>query len=293
VVLDSNRELLQEGRQPAGRSQAVEGSMEKVFLAHLATIKKAAAHACRRFGLGREDTEDFTQHVLAKICADDYAVLHKHRGQSKLSTYLVVVVQKALLDFMNGKWGKWRPSQEARRLGTLAVRLETLLVRDQLGFREVCQILWTNEGVKESEVALDALAAKLPPRLPRRPESSIEAGGPAAGGPGRSPGRALDPRQLAAAESADERVVSEERARRRERVHQAFVAALHTLPAEDQVIVRLSGELATVEIARTLGLEQKALYKRLEKLRKALRAAMEGAGIDARDIAEILDRADD
>jgi RNA polymerase sigma factor (sigma-70 family) len=295
-VLESNRELWQEGRQPAGHSQPLEGSMEQVFLAHLATIKKAAAHACRRYGLGREDTEDFTQHVLAKIVADDYAVLRKHRGSSKLSTYLVVVVQRALLDFMNRRWGKWRPTEDAKRLGTLAIRLETLLVRDQLGFREACQILWTNEGVKESEAALDELAGKLPRRTPRRPETSLETGGSSggAGGPGRSSGRAIDPRQLAGAQSADERVMSEERARQRERVHQALMAALRTLPAEDQLLLRLKGEKLTIaQIARTLCLDQKALYKRLDKIKKTVRAAMERAGISARDIGEILAHADD
>lgn len=271
--------------------------MKEVFLAHLATIEKAAAHACRRYGLGQEDTKDFIILVETKIIADDYDVLRKHRGPSKLSTFLVVVVQKALLDHMNSKWGKWRPSEDAKRLGHVAVRLETLLVRDQLGFREACQILWTNEGVKESEAALDELAAKLPRRTPRRPESSLDTGGSgggAAGGPGSSPGRAIDLRQLAGADSADERVVSEERARLRERVHQALAAALRTLPAEDQLIMRLRGEkVPIVQIAHTLCLDQKALYKRVEKNRKALRAAMEAAGISARDIGEILDHVDD
>ena len=259
-------------------------------------IEKAAAHACRGYGLGREDTEDFTLYVEAKIIADEYAVLRKHRGSSKLSTFLVVVVRKALLDFMNSRWGKWRPSEEAQRLGTLAVRLETLMVRDRLGFREACQILWTNEGVKESEAALYELAAKLSRRTPRPHETSLETGGlgGGAGGPGHSSGRAIDPQQLAGTESADERVVSEERARLRERVHQALAAALRTLPAEDQLIMRLRGEkVPIVQIARTLCLDQKALYKRLDKIKKALRAAMESAGISARDIGDILDHVDD
>ena len=150
--------------------------------------------------------------------------------------------------------------------------------------------------MKESEVALYELAAKLPWRTPRRSETSLETCGlgGGAGGPGHSRGRAVDPRQVAGADSADERVLSEERARLRERVHQALAAALRTLPAEDQLIMRLyGGKTPIVQIACTLCLDQKALYKRVEKNRKALRAAMEAAGISARDIGEILDHVDD
>ncbi len=266
---------------------------KQVFLEHLETIDRAAAHACRRYGLGREDVEDFTQHVKLKICSNDYAVLRKHRGDSKLSTYLVVVVQKASQDFVNGKWGKWRPSKDALRLGAVATRFERLLIRDQLGFREACQVLWTNDHEPISESELSDLAAKLLKRLPRRPDVSLETGGHPGGSAGGSHGRGLDPRQLAAAESADERVQECEAARHRQQIRAAFAAALGTLPEEDREIVLLRGELATVEIARRMGLEQMALYKRMEKILLRLRRAMEAAGISARDISEMLDRADD
>jgi RNA polymerase sigma factor (sigma-70 family) len=289
-VLDSDRELSQESRKHAGGPPPHGTSMDwkQVFLEHLDTIDRAAAHACRRYGLGREDLEDFTQYVKVKICSDDYAVLRKHRGLSKLSTYLVVVVQKASQDFVNSKWGKWRPSAEARRLGAAATRLERLLIRDQRSFHEACQVLRTNDHEQISESELSDLAAKLPWRRPRRPEVSLETGGPSGSASG-----GLDPRQVAGAESADERVLECEAARQRQRIRAAFAAALGALPEEDREIVLLRGELKVVEIALRKGLEEKPLYKRLEKILLRLRRAMEGAGISARDISEMLDHADD
>jgi len=265
----------------------------QIFLEHLETIDRAAAHACRRYGLSREDVEDFTQHVKLKICSDGYAVLRKHRGDSKLSTYLVVVVQKALQDFVNSKWGKWRPSAEARRLGAVATRLERLLIRDQLSFHEACQVLRTNDHEPISESELRDLAAKLLGRLPRRPNLSIETGGHPGGSAGGSHGRGVDPWQLAGAESADERVQECEAARRRQQIRAAFAAALGALAEADRELVLLRGGLSIVEIARRMGLEQKALYKRMDKIMKRLRRAMERAGISAKDISEMLDHADD
>jgi RNA polymerase sigma factor (sigma-70 family) len=292
-VLESNRELLQDGRQPEGGTQGPgKGSVEQVYLDHLATIDKAAAHACRRYGFSREETEDFTQEVKAKIWADGCAVLRKHQGRSKLATYLVVVVQKSLQDYANHLWGKWRPSAEAKRRGPLAVRLERLLIRDGVGFREACQTLWTNDGVTASEAELASIAAQLPPRLPRPVESWNEG----EGGAGRHAGGSRQAGEPAAADTADERLWSRERARRREQAYEALGAALKTLPPEERLIAnRLAEGCSVVQIARSLKLEkrdQKRLYKQRKRILKKLRQAMERAGVSAEDVAEILDRAD-
>ena len=44
----------------------------------------------------------------------------------------MAVIQRLFLDARIAKWGKWRPSVSARRLGGVAVLLERLLTRDGL-----------------------------------------------------------------------------------------------------------------------------------------------------------------
>jgi len=106
---------------PPKREEAAEPEHLPI-LEHLPIIREAAAHAGRRYGLCREDVEDFTQHVLCKVFADDFAVIRKHQGRSVLATYLVVMVQQALLDYVDALLGKRRPSAEAHRLGPMAER---------------------------------------------------------------------------------------------------------------------------------------------------------------------------
>jgi len=290
-VIESNRELLQEGRQPERGSQVIEeDSLEQVYLEQLPFIGRAAVHACRRYGFGPEEIEDFTQHVKLKILADNYAVLRKYQGRSPLPNYLAMVVHRALQDYVNSRWGKWRTSAEARRLGPLACQLETLLVRDHLSLDETCKVLRTNRGVRESEDELRELAARLPAHLPRRVDrrGEMEA---AAGGLSRRSGQHSQG-EPAAAESADERLWNHERARRRKLARQALASALQALPSEDCLIAKMLGEFQVVEIARTLGLAQKPLYRRTEKILKTLRRKLEGAGISAADVEEMLDHAD-
>jgi RNA polymerase sigma factor (sigma-70 family) len=290
-VLDSNRERLQDGRLPDGGSQlGGEGSVEQVYLDHLAMIRKAAAHACRRYGFSREEVEDFTQEVLLKIMADDYAVLRKHQGRSKLSTYLVIVVNHALQDHADRLWGKWRPSEEARRHGEVGIQLQRLLDCDRATFSEACQILRTNYGFTATEAELARIEAQLPLRLPRRVDSWRE-------GEGGTPGAAAGsrPTEPAAVEGADERLWSHERTEQRRRAFQALAAALRTLPEDEWLMARrLTEGRSVAQIARGWHLDQKRqkqLYKQRERILKKLRQAMERAGVRAEDVAEILDRA--
>jgi len=290
-VLDSNREQLQDGRQAAGGSKAPgKGSVEQLYLAQLETIKRLAAYACRRYGFSREEVEDFTQHVLAKIWTGDCAVLRKYQGRSSLSTYLAIVVNSALKDYVNSLWGKWRPSAAANRLGQLAIDLETLLVRDRKSFDEACQTL-RSRGVTATDAGLSEIAARLPPRSPRRPDGSYE--GEAGTGDGDlSRSAALGGREPVAPESADDGIRLSERQRRWQQAMRGLGVAIGALPAEDRVIAKMLGEFQVVVIAARLGLDQKALYRRKNKILKTLREALERDGFSAADLGEILGHAD-
>jgi len=260
--------------------------MERLYLEYLPIIERAAARACRRYGLGREDTEDFTQDVKLKLWEDDCAVLRKHQGRSELTTYIVVVVNHALQDFINHRWGKWRPSEAARSLGDLATRFETLLIRDRRALREACEIV-RMEGFQATDAQLSDLAARLPQRIPRPVETLTDFAGGSIGATGDSaPGLRYEP---AAAESADERVMSQERSCRRQHALDALREARAALPPEDKLIVKMWSEgVSFADIARRLHCEQKAFYKRKERTFSQLRQALVKAGVSAEDVAELL-----
>lgn len=245
---------------------------EQLFLAHLDHIEKVTAHAARRKRLSREDNEDFIGWVKLRLMEDDYAIIRKFQGKSNFRTYLTTVINHLVLDFQNHLWGKWRPSAEAERLGPEAVQLDRLLVRDGLTFDEACQILQTNHRVESSREELEELAAKLPRRNPSRRMEGEEA-------LQNRPARELDPEQ---------RILGEEQADRWRAVVAIFKEVLATLPDEDQLIVKMRGEFKVVQIAQTLGLEQKSLYRRVEKIFATLRAGLEERGVTAEEIREFL-----
>jgi RNA polymerase sigma factor for flagellar operon FliA len=63
-----------------------------------------------------------------------------------------------------------------------------------------------------------------------------------------------------------------------------------SLPAEDALIMRMRfwSEMSVADIARTLRVEQKPLYRRLDGIQAKLRAALESRGVDRTRAIEIL-----
>jgi RNA polymerase sigma factor (sigma-70 family) len=248
---------------------------EDFFRGHLKLIEQVIAHACQRFRLRREDAEDFSSWVKIKLIENDYRKIREFKGTSTPKTYLTIVIINLLKDYINHLWGKWRSSEEAKRLGEVAIRLEELIVRDGYSFDMACHLLRQNYNVEASWQDLQALAARLPPRLPRRMEREdvLEI----------VPTRELTP---------EEALLAKERAVMRRRVEAALFRARKTLPADDQLIIELwMGGCSVANIARSQGKtreEEKGLYRRIDKIKEALRKALEREGVRRPDIDEIL-----
>ena len=242
-------------------------SAEAVFLANLALIDRLVTLTARRHALSRVDAEEFGAWVRERLVDDDYAILRKFAGRSSLSTYLTTVVVNLFRDFRNNRWGRWRPSAEAKRRGPTAVRLEELLYRDGHPIREAVQIL-RSFGCGSTESELMRLAVCLPQRYPKG-EVSLE-----------SPTASSIVDHTEPSRDMDALLVMEELLR-------ALVSAL---PSEDALIMRMRfwNNLSVADIARALHIDQKPLYRRLEKTQAKLRQALEARGVDGEQVTELL-----
>lgn len=138
------------------------------FIRYLPEIQRAIACVSRRRRLSREEAEDFTGLVALRLLEDDRAILRKYKGRSKLFTFLLVVVDRILLDDRVARWGKWRASAAARRLGPVAIALEQLMSRDSLSFDQACEALRINRGLSPSLPELRAMFERLPTHATRR-----------------------------------------------------------------------------------------------------------------------------
>jgi RNA polymerase sigma factor (sigma-70 family) len=258
-----------DGRQTAGVAGK---TREELFLSQLPVIDRVIGWVSARRGLRGADAEDFGSTVKTRLIENEYEALARFEGRSSLKTYLTVVINRLYLDFQVRRFGKWRPTAEARRLGPVAVRLECLLHRDGLTFDEACGVLRSDTRVSETRDALEALRLRLPHR-PRRDPGGDEPVSPESG--------------ALAVERAERQALAD-------RTFSAIRRSLLRRPAGDRVFLRLHVEagLTVAQAARALGLEQKALYRRREEILKRLRSDLEAEGIGAQDARELLSTLD-
>jgi len=241
----------------------------EIYLSHADLIERTLSKVCRRHNLYGADAEDFSSTARLHLIEDDYAVLRRFQERSSLTSYLVVVITRQFQDWRNARWGKWRPSAEAKRLGDLAVRLETLTTRDGFTLDEAHEVLRTHYRVTESRQALEVLAA----RFPRRSKRSF-----------------ADPEVMETiptpARSAQEELEAQQAAAAAQRASDCLIAAMRQLAAQDRLILkmRFHDNCQVADIARALQLDAKPLYRHIEKLLVTLRHTLEGEGVTSGDL---------
>jgi RNA polymerase sigma factor (sigma-70 family) len=252
-------------------------SAKDLFLLHLATIERISMALCRRRGITGADAEDFTADVRARFVELDYEPLKRYRGEASLPTYLTVIVASWLKDHIVARDGRWRPTAAAVRLGPVAVQLERLMSKGGASADEAVAAVFTGNDQPYSEHELRALVGQLPRRDPLRPRTvTTEDALFVAAAPGTHAAHLIDAQQ----HDLDEK-----------RANKALLTAMAELGPEDRLLVsmRFMYGHSVADIARTLRLDQKPLYRRLEQNLSRLRGSLVQLGLTGRDIQALVD----
>ncbi len=246
---------------------------EALLLEHLEFIERTVAAVARRNAVAPWDAEDLEGQVKLRLMAGDYAVLRKFEGRSRLTTYLTTVIHNMFRDFRIQRWGKWRPSAAARRMGDLGVQLEALLYRDKFGAREAFAILRDRFDVEATDPELETMAGRLRPRTTRRIETDAALA------------------RLESADRGDGAVRERERAAALVRVSGALRKVLGSFQAEDRLILRMrfADGLTIRAIAGALDLEQRRMYTRVQRLLLEVRRRIEDEGVGCDEVLDLLD----
>jgi RNA polymerase sigma factor (sigma-70 family) len=262
--------LLRRSATPHAQPDPESGDL---FTRHLTTIESVIRTVACRHHLAPDQAEEFAALVRLRLIQNGCEVLRKFQGRSSLRTFLAVVVERLFLDARTAEWGKWRPSAEARRLGPIAIQLEMLISRDGLSFEQACDTLRINHRVTQSRDELETILASLPFRPRRRVVGEEEVEGLTAD--------ALGP---------EERLLRSEA----RRAFAALRRAIATLAPEERAVIRLRfvEQRRIADIARLRGLEQRALYRGLDRVLHRLRRLLQHEGIDQGDVTPWLGRLD-
>lgn len=247
---------------------------QRLLIDHLDLIDQIVRTTGRRRHLSAEQ-EEFAGFVRLRMIEDDYAVLRKFQHRSSLRTYLAAVIERLSLDFCVERWGRWRPSAVAERLGPVAVLLERLVTRDGHTLSEALEIVQTRHALELSTRELRDIWEQLPARI-----KTTEVGEEAAA-------------TVAATQSSESSVEDTELQVNIDRLEHTLRLAFANVPDQDRVLValRFDQELSMVEIAGLTGSSVPTLHRRLDRTIKELRRALTASGFDPREVASLIGHA--
>lgn len=251
---------------------------EERYLEYLKTIERIAAYVARRNHLNPSDVEEFVQETRVRLFEHDYDIIRKFEERSSFETYLNTVIRRLFQEWRTKQWGKWRPSAEAKRLGDKAIHLERLLSRDGLTWSEAKGMLTTGSS-PYTVSELEAIYVRLPPRMPRTTMVADD----------------TVPDTISVEPDAFDRLEADDRTRVLRQGLQKMDEVIQTMDPEDRLILQMRfwDHRRVPDIARALNLDQKKLYKRLDRLYVPLRRALESAGVSKEDIARLLVHGDE
>lgn len=243
-------------------------SPSDILIENLPLVERIIQSVCRGRGMDATQTEEFSGFVKLRLVENDYAIIRAFKQRSSFGTYLTTVVARLLNDHRNHEWGKWHDSAEAKRLGSLAIDLERLIVRDMRSLDDALATLVTKyPGLKRA--TLEEIASRFPKRYRRKWLSLDDT-----------------PEPLATTVPSDD-VANAELAERISRVVNAFV---QNLSKQDQTLfqLRFGCDMPVPQIATTIHDDAQVLYRRLRTHMGALRAVLEVAGVSAADVAALI-----
>jgi RNA polymerase sigma factor (sigma-70 family) len=248
---------------------------EAILLAHLGWIDKMAAFASRKHGRRDAEAEDFASWATMKLVEGDYAIFRTFRGEADWKTFIATVMVRLSIAYSREHQGRWRPSAAAERMGTPAKELEQLVRRDGYTVVQAGEKLRTAGVTDLSDLELARLLDTLPARGPMRPVE-VEADPVLEGTEG--------------SDRADERVEAAEAETERSALKAALLRGMDAMSYEERMIVWMHyGEGRTLAyVARALNIEQKPLYRRIDKLRDLLRSHLEREGVSSREVRALL-----
>jgi RNA polymerase sigma factor for flagellar operon FliA len=245
---------------------------QRLLIDHLDLIDQIVRTTGRRRKLSAVERDDFASFIRLRLVDDDYAILRKFQNRSSLWTYLGAVIERLSLDFCAEKWGRWRPSAMAERLGPTAVVLERLVTRDGHTLEEAIELVRTRHDSDLTDAELRRMWDQLPVRA-----RMTEVGEDAAA-------------SVPANDVSDFTVEHADRRRSVERLQRALRTAFEQIAPQDRVLIalRFDQDLPIAEISRLMKSSVPTLHRRLDKSVKQLRASLSLAGIDPREVAHLI-----
>lgn len=277
------RDLAERARRPVqariARASDVEEepwpeNPETVIALYWNFVEELAVKLRHRFNADEEEVDTVASIVKVKLFADDCAIVRKFQHRSPFGVYLNTIVQRTFFDLRVRRYGKWHYSAAAQRLGSMGMDLERMIYREgQTESEAIATLMASHPEVSRTE--MENIVKQLPVKDRRPSKVSLE----------------HVKETIAADCKTDAAAISAEQFHLSNRATEVVRQFLENLENRDRLLLLFIFEesLTIASIAKRLGGDQKALYRRRDELLKLLRKKLAAAGIGTAEAAELLE----
>lgn len=226
------------------------------------------------------DTIELFNRIVDLVRRDDFAFLRRFNGRSKLSTYLSAMVSRQAVDLVRRRRGRSRARERAQAHGQLGLQLFQKVFSQGMGLQSAISELLKEVSppppprdrilqIADHIVGQDGMPSPMIIPMPENMENLVASG--------------------------DSPELSELEQERRSRVHAAMQELDSRLTGGERFLLRLrfpleSEEIGTrpaAEIAITLGVSRKAVYRRLDRLLEKCRGILKSLDLDPGDLIQV------
>jgi RNA polymerase sigma factor for flagellar operon FliA len=295
-----NRKIvtLNHGTARAGNeNQPLEpGPFAKMISDHFPLIERQCFRAIRQQlkGSGEPDklanleneALELCNHVLDTLRRDNYRVLRQFKGNAKLSTYITTIISRQAVDILRKKLGRSREKERAQKFGKTGMLVYERIIQQGGAVSDVYKELNASGEAGQTMDDIAAIVEKikgkkhLPPS--KEDDNTLVRDGFSVSVDGKGHGERQviipdtrgDPQELA---------MEQQRTGNIRRAVQAVIARLDN---DERMILRMRFPAEEDEkpqkvecIATLLGISQKAVYKRIDRLMKKCRGILAEQGM--------------
>lgn len=230
---------------------------------------------------------ELSNRTLDTLKADHYRALRQFKRNAKFTTYITAIIARQAVDLIREKRGRNREKDRARELGQLGERIYGMMVNQGFSAEEIYRNLNSANGVKISLDEILQILDRIKGKDVDNPGSLIPADSQDIK-QGFVTGEQTDI-EVPDKRSNPEKIFLEKE--QREKITTIINQIVGRLKGEDRIILRMrfpasvhDAPMKVKSISQILGISEKAVYKRIDRILKDCRSTLVKEGLHSHEL---------
>jgi RNA polymerase sigma factor (sigma-70 family) len=232
---------------------------------------------------------ELSNSVLDTLQKDNYRVLKEFKGNSRLTTYITAIISRQAIDSIRKKLGRDREKDRAKELGEIGILIYQRIIKDGYPIADAFNELRESHGFTGTREQLEEMIRKIKGKNPgpHLPGTSQ----PLNGSSVVKNGKTINEDEYVVPDTkSDPQVILIETQRKR-KMHEIIRTIITDLNGEERLLLRMrfpTGEdekpRSVEQVSKVLGITQKAVYKRIDRLLKKCRNTLDREGVSVNEL---------